>query len=95
MKNATPPKYFLRSDNTDADIYTFEMFARILILKLIAKYLTDNPADTIVLERDLTISESKQYAGRQIIDFFKLNTKGVVCKIVTKGNKEYLKIIKI
>jgi hypothetical protein len=87
--------HYLVSDSTEETIATFETFDRDIILDRITEHLFKHPTDTLTFERDLTPEEARKWAGRHIIDFYRLNRKGEVCKVILKGDKEYLKVVKI
>jgi hypothetical protein len=87
--------HYLVSDTTEETINYFPVFCADIILNVIKKHLLGHPDDTLSFERDLTSEEAKKYAGRHIIDFYRLNRKGDVCKVIMKGDKEYLKRVNI
>jgi hypothetical protein len=88
-------KHLLFSQNSETVIEWFEKFDRGAIKASILKHLSHNPTDVLEHCKEFSKSDLKKYAGYDILDFYKLNSKGEVCKIITRGNKEYLLKIKI
>lgn len=77
-------KHYLFNSNYDR-IDLFESFNRELIRAAIVKYLTANPAEMLTHEREC---KDKRTVGNDILNVF-INHNGRVCKVVTRGNREF------
>ena len=71
-------------------IVWFDKFDAAAIKEGIIKHLTDNPTDTIEHCKEYSKEDIKKYYGNEIINFYKCNKNGHPCRVVLKGNKEYL-----
>ncbi len=84
-------EHSLFSHQEDRTVAFFDRFDKVLIKEEIVAHLTEYPLDTIEHCREYPKGEIGRYYGRQIINFYKCNKEGQPCKVVFKGNKEYLK----
>jgi len=69
-------------------IYTCSPFDRVKIKAKIIEYLTLNPNAEIEHSKD-----NKTYKSFETLAFYKLNKQSKVCKIIFKGDREFLKPI--
>ena len=74
-------------------VQCFDRFNKEQIKQAIISYLDTNPCDLIELCKDFNKSDLRRYAGYETLSFYQKNTSGLACKVVAKGNKEYLKPI--
>jgi hypothetical protein len=82
--------HLLFSHNQDRPIQWFDKYNPIAIKEAIVQHLKDNPDDTVEHCKEYDNRELKKYAGYKIINFY-TTANCRPCKIILKGNKEYLK----
>lgn len=89
MKN-----YFIFSQDQEIPVEFYQKFDKDRIKTAIIKHLSDNPEDVIELCREYDNNDPKRFYGMEIISFFQMNKKGQVCKVILKGEREFLKPLK-
>jgi len=72
---------------------SFIIFDRSIILERIISLLSIHKDIEISHEKSLIGLSKKKYVGNDILNFYKNNSAGLPCLIVTKGSREYLKVI--
>jgi hypothetical protein len=84
-------KHSLYSQDQDMTVKWFDKFDKEEIKCAIIEHLQNNPTDTIEHCKEFNKSDVRKYYGNEILNFYRLNSKGLPCKLVTKGDKNYLK----
>lgn len=85
-------QHSLYSENKEMVIKWFGKFDKEEIKKSIIEYLTENPSDVIEHCKEFNRKDVRSFYGNEILNFYKTNPKNLrVCKVIIKGNKEYLK----
>ena len=84
-------KHSLFSQDHNMPIAWFDKFNAAEIKQGIIKHLKQFPADTLEHCKEYSKEDIKKYYGMEILNFYKCNSGGVPCKVVLKGDKEYLK----
>lgn len=87
---AKPKLHLLFSQDLDNVIQWFDKFDKDFIKTAIVEHLKHYPTDVLEHCKEFSKSDLRKFAGYDIINFYKLNSNGEVCKIITKGNKDYL-----
>jgi hypothetical protein len=88
-------KHLLWSWNSDTAIQWFDKFDKDAIKTAIVKHLENNPTDTVEHSKDYRKSDLRKFVGYDILNFYQLNAKGEPCLVITRGDKEYLRKLKI
>lgn len=86
-------KHSLYSQDLDMPVAFFEVFNKENIKSEIISHLKRYPKDTLEHCKEYNKDDVKRFYGNQVINFYKTNRKGEVCKVIMKGNKEFLKSI--
>lgn len=84
-------KHLLFSQNNDMPIAWFDQFDKEAIKEAIVERLTLDPTDTLEHCKEYSKSDLKRFYGHEIISFYQCNKKGKPCRVIWKGDKEYLK----
>jgi len=82
--------YLLFSLEQDMPIKWFEKFDKEEIKTAIINHLTEHKTDQLEFCREFSAKDLKKYIGYEIIDFYQ-NNNNKVCKVITKGNREFYK----
>lgn len=86
--------HLIFSQDTETPIRWFDKFDKDSIKDAIVKHLQENPNDTVEHCKEYNARDIRRYMGCNIISFYKMNpTSKKVCKVVLRGNKEYLKAL--
>ena len=83
----------LYSQDKQQPVKWFDRFDKELIKEAIKEHLKDNPDDTVEHCKQYIKTNVNKYYGYNIISFYQNNKKGEACKVILKGNKEYLKVL--
>lgn len=87
-----PLQHFIVNSNEDV-IKTFETFDKSVIKSYIVDYLTKHPNEEITHEKEC---RDKRFVGNDIINFYGVNPKSnKICKIITRGHKDYYQPLSI
>ena len=78
----------LFSQNKDMPVQWFEKFDKQAIKQAIIKHLEQDTSDTIEHCKEFDKSDIRRFAGNEIINFYEVHS-GKVCKVITKGDKDY------
>jgi hypothetical protein len=93
-KDETMTAHLIFSQETEQPIKWFDKFDTKAIRQAIYDHLENNPTDCVEHCKEPLKNDLKRFVGYTIINFYKLNPKtGLVCKVVTRKNKEYLQTI--
>lgn len=85
--------YSIYSQNQEKTIFLFDKFDKEIIKKYLFEALKEDSKDTLELHKETSKKNNLGCLGGEILDFFQISRNGELCKIVTKGNKEFLKKI--
>lgn len=89
-------QHSLFSHNEDRSIKWFDKFDKQAIKEAIVEHLTTNPTDTLEHCKEFSKSDLRRFVGNEIINFYSVNPKNKkISLVITKGNKEYFKALKI
>lgn len=83
--------YMIHSQNQDMCVKYFDKFDKEQIKASLLEILKSDNRDTLELCKEPNKKDLRKFYGNEILDFYKLNKSGELCKVITKGNKEYLK----
>ncbi len=85
-------QHSLFSQEQDMSIAFFDKFDKEEIQEAIIRHLEAFPTDTVEHCKSFPSNDLRQFQGSEIINFYEVNPKtNKVCKVITKGNKEYFK----
>lgn len=83
--------YMIYSQNQNICVKYFEKFDKEQIKISLIELLNKDNTDILEFCKEPSGKDLRKFYGYEILDYFALNKKGELCKIITKNNKEYLK----
>ena len=85
--------YYLFSQEKEQIVFYSETFEKDKIKEAIIKHLTENKNDVLEYCKDYPKNSIKKYYGMNILSFYQNNKKGIPCKVILRGDKEYFKTL--
>lgn len=79
--------------NSDNDKTIFQSDCRLTMQRKIIETLSETSKTLELYRRHECPKDRQKYYGDELIEFYKNNSKGYPCRIIFKGDREYLKTI--